>query len=176
MQPNQVDLMNYHQMIQMAPHHHQPIFTNQNIIPQLIPYQVNSFNQINQDQEQLIKQQPANDLENINLENLANLVYQKLKVKKKHETSKINNNDTSKCSLSNKNNSSPNSSGKQDYDDYLIDFIIEQNETFRSTKSNDKSKFSNKSSTNFKCTNTPNKIFNTDVESDKLIEELFFLK
>ncbi len=171
MQQNQFDLMSYHQLIQMAPHP-QPNLINQNLMPQMIPYQINQHKQINH--EHLTIQQPVNDLENTNLENLATLVYEKLKVKKKHETSKCNksNNNDSKFSLSNKNNSSPNSSGKQDYDDYLIDFIIEQNESFRSTKSIDKSKLSN----NFKCINTLNKNVNRDTESDKLIEELFFLK
>ena len=103
----------------------------------------------------------------LDLDNLAALVYKKLKLKKHLEKS-LNTSSGSIPKTKNKRNS------KRADDDYLIDLIIEQhNDSFRSTKSVSLNKMDKTGRSSPARTGA---VSTTVYESDKLIEELFFLK
>ena len=150
-----------------------------NINPALTPNMPTSTNhiqhlttptQIVHKSENISKQVDENE---VNLENLASLVYEKLIIKKSEEKKQksFNSNDISNASIT---------SVKQENERYLVDLICDENSQVNKKQINNKSiKTLVK-----KCPKAPTKLDSKhflhtneiqDMEESKLIEELFFI-
>ncbi|CAF0829765.1 unnamed protein product [Brachionus calyciflorus] len=137
-------------------------FQLMNLIPKQVPFQVQqeqSSTPVTQSDSGI----KLNDLDEESLENLANIVYKKMVMKKKKDVKPVKKQLKHEKELNKKSKEM-----LDENDECLVDFIIEETKSINSLKVNDKKIDRNKARESL--------VSQEDLEESKLIEDLFFIK